>query len=153
MSQASINFKGWQAVLAIVVLAGLVGIRFMTFQDKTDDKDLMRDLQTQLVSDYLPKETERLREAVESGDKNRISNVAESVTEAKLKIESVKISAPLLEFSTAKDVVVKVVYSLAEGSKTRGRKTLYFLYRKGVIGNPWSYQYQTTALRYYLNFI
>ena len=48
--------------------------------------------------------------------------------------------------------MVKVVYSLAEGSKTRDRKTLYFLYRHGAIGNTWSYQYETSAMRYYLNF-
>ncbi len=152
MSQANIKLSGWQAVLALVVLAVLVGVRFMTFQDKTDDRELMQNLETQIISDYLPKETERLRVAVDSGDRDRISKVADSVTGAKPKIESVQISSPLLDFSTPKDVVVKVVYSLAEGSKSRDRKTLYFLYRHGAIGNTWSYQYETTSMRYYLNF-
>ncbi|MGA1843334.1 MAG: hypothetical protein ACMUIS_02090 [bacterium] len=78
--------------------------------------------------------------------------MAESVTGAKPMIESVQISSPLLDFSTPMDVVVKVVYSLAEGPKTRDRKTVYYLYRHGTIGNTWSYQYETTAVRYYLNF-
>ena len=152
MSQVNIKLKGWQAVLALIVLIGLAAVRFVTFQDKTDDNDLMRSLETQIMSDYLPKETARLREAVDSGDQSRISQVAESVTGARPQIESVQVSAPLLDLSTPKDVVVKVVYSLAEGSKTRDRKTLYFLYRYGAIGNTWSYQHETTAMRYYLNF-
>ena len=152
MSQVNIKLKGWQAGLALVVLLGLVAVRFKTFQDKMNDNDLMRSLETQIVSDYLPKETARLREAVDSGDTSRISQVAGSVTGARPKIESVQISSPLLDFSIPKEVVVKVVYSLADGSKTRDRKTLYFLYRYGAIGNTWSYQHETTAMRYYLNF-
>jgi hypothetical protein len=152
MSQVNFKLKGWQAVFALVVLVGLVGVRFMTFRDKTDDKNLMRNLERQIMSDYMPKETERLLEAVDSGDRDKISKVAESVTGTKPKIESVQVSSPLLDFSTPKDVVVKVVYSLAEGSKTRDRKTLYFLYNHGAIGNIWSYRYKTTAVRYYLNF-
>jgi hypothetical protein len=148
----NIKLGGWHAIVAIVVLVVLVGIRFMTFQDKMNDKNLVDSLKTQIVSDYFPAETERLKEAVNSGDNNRISEVAESVTGAKPKIESAKISAPLLSFSTSEDVVVKVTYSLSEGSRTRDRKTLYLLYRHGAVGNTWSYQYKTTALRYYLNF-
>ena len=153
MPKANMKLRGWHAVLALAVLVGLVGIRFITFQDKTDDENLMRDLEMQIKSDYLPEETERLRAAVDSGDRDRISKVAESVTGAKPMIESVQISSPLLDFSTPMDVVVKVVYSLSEGSETRDRKTLYFLYRHSVIGNTWSYQYETTATSFYLNFI
>jgi hypothetical protein len=63
----------------------------------------------------------------------------------------VKVSAPLLDFSSPRDVVVKVVYSLSDGDRRRDRKTLYYLYRHGL-GNTWSYQYETTSIAYYLNF-
>ncbi len=152
MSQANIKLKGWQAVLALIVLVGLGGVRFVTFQDKTDDKNLMRNLETQIKCDYMPKETAKMQAAVDSGNRNKISEAALSVTTAKPKIDSVQISAPLLDFSTSKDVVVKVVYSMTEGSKTRDRETLYFLYRHNALGNTWSYQYKTTAISYYLNF-
>jgi hypothetical protein len=148
----NIKLGGWQAALAILVLVVLAGLRFMAFQDKTNDGKLMDSLKTQIVSDYLPSETAKLQEATNSGDSNRISEVAESVTGAKPKIESVKISAPLFGFSTSGDVLVKVVYSLSEGSKSRDRKTLYLLYSHGAIGNTWSYKHKTTALKYYLNF-
>ena len=153
MPQVNFKSKGWLAVLALVVLAVFVGFRFMTFQDKSDDQNLVRNLETQILCDYLPRETDRLKEAVDSGDRDRISKVADSVTGAKPKIESVQISSPLLDFSTSREVVVKVVYSLAQGAQTRDRKTLYFLYRYGAMGNTWSCQYQTSAMSYYLNFM
>lgn len=148
----NIKLGGWQAAVAIVVLVVLAGIRFVTFQDKMNDRNLMESLKTQIVSDYLPAETARLQAAANSGDSNRISEVAESVTGAQPKIESVKISGPLPGFSTSEDVVVKVTYYLSEGSKSRDRKTLYLLYRHGSVGNTWSYRHKTTALKYYLNF-
>jgi len=152
MSQLNINLKGWQAISALLVLAGLAGVRFMTFQDKKNDTDLIRSLETQIRSDYMPKETARLQAAMDSGDRNKITEAAEAVTGTKPKIESVQISSPLLDFSTSSDVVVKVVYYLTEGSKIRDRKTLYLLYQHGAIGNTWHYQHKTTAISYYLNF-
>jgi hypothetical protein len=148
----NIKLGGWQAVVAIVVVIIIAGIRFVTFQDKINDRNLMDTLKTQIVSDYLPAETAKLQEATNSGDSNRISEVAESVTRAQPKIESVKISSPLFSFSSSGDVVVRVVYSLAEGSKTRDRKTLYLLYSYGAVGNTWSFKHKTTTLKYYLNF-
>ncbi len=148
----NIKLGGWQAVVAIIVLVVLAGIRFVTFQDKMNDRNLMESLKIQIVSDYLPAEAAKLQEATNSGDSDRISEAAESVTGTQPKIESVKISAPLLNFSTSGDVVVKVTYYLSEGSKSRDRKTLYLLYSHGSVGNTWSYRHKTTAVKYYLNF-
>jgi len=149
----NIHLKGWQIVAALIVLAGLAGYRWITFQDKTGDLDLMRALERQIISDYFPGEADRLREAVNSGDSNKISDVTDSITNAKPKIESVRISSPLFSVSTSEHVVVKVVYSLTEGTKTRDRKTLYLLFKHGAIGNTWSYQHKTTAIRFYMNLI
>lgn len=152
MAEATIKLRGWQGVAAIVVLVAVVVIRLVTFRDMTDDAKLMRNLKTQLVSDYLPEEVNRLKASAAAGDRRELTRMAESIARAKPDIESVQISAPLLNFSSSKDVVVKVVYSLADGSESRGRRTLYLLYRHGVVGNTWSYQHETTALSYYLNF-
>lgn len=152
MSEVNITLKGWKSVLALVVVIGLAGFRFMTFQDRTADNNLMRDLEIQILSDCIPKESARLQAAMDSGETDRISETTQSFIGAKPKIESVQISSPLLVFSTSQDVVVKVVYSLSEGSLTRDRKTLYYLYRHGAIGNTWSLRHKTTALNYYLNF-
>jgi hypothetical protein len=152
MPQVTCTMRGWQAVLPLLALIAIVGVRLLTFRDQTDDVKLMRDLESQIVSDYLPNEVARLQVAMQAGDRQQLSGVAQSVTGAKPRIESVQISYPILAFSSSKDVVVKVVYALVEGDRSRDRKTLYFLYTHGVIGNTWRYRYETTALSYYLNF-
>lgn len=139
-------------MLALVVLAGLAAARFLTFRDMTGDANLMRDLEMQVRSEYMPGEVEKLRTAVDSGDSGQISSVAGSVTGTRHKIESVRASAPLLEFSTHEDVVVQVVYSLSDGSRAGERKTLYLLYKHGAVGGTWSLQYKATAVSYYFNF-
>jgi hypothetical protein len=152
MAQLNIHLKGWHAALAVIVIIGLVIFRFISFQDKTDDKNLMKLIETHIVSDYFPEEVARLQTSVDSGDTDLMAQTVKSVTDARPVIESVKISAPLLSFSSSKDVEVKVVYSLSEGPGTRDRKTVYYLVRHGVIGNTWQHRYESNALSYYLNF-
>ncbi len=152
MAQLNIDLKGWYAAVAVVIIIGLVIFRFLSFQDKTDDKNLMKLIETHIVSDYFPEEVARLQASVDSGDTDLMAQTVESVTGARPVIESVKISAPLLSFSSSEDVEVKVVYSLSEGSGTRDRKTVYYQVRHGVIGNTWQHRYESNALSYYLNF-
>lgn len=152
MAQLNMKLQGWHAVLGLIFLVGLTGVRLVTFRDKTDDQRLMRDLQRKIAADYLPHEAARLQAAMNASDQQDISRVARSITNTKPRIESVRISSPFLDFSYPKDVVVKVVYSLAEGAKTSRRRTLYFLYSYSAVGDVWIYQHQTTAVRYYLNF-
>ena len=153
MPEAKIKLKGWQAVAVLVVLIGVIIVRLLTFSDKKDDSTLMRKLEVQLVCDYFPNEAAKLREAYDSGDAEELQNAVKSVTTAKLNIESVQASSPLFDFSTSKDVVVKVTYSLVDASGTRDRKTKYYLFNHGSVGNIWSYKYETSVVRYYLNFL
>ena len=153
MSELNVKLTGWTAVLGVLVLAGVVVFRIVTFNDQTNDEDLMRSLETELMSDYYPDEVARLSAAMDEGDRENLSRVAESVTSAKANIESVQTSAPLFSFSSRKEVVVKVVYSLKDSVGKRDRKTKYYLYRHGAIGNSWQYKYETSIVRYYLNLI
>lgn len=152
MSEVKINLKGWQAVVVLVVLAGIVIVRLATIGDETDDSALMKKLEVQVICDYFPNEAAKLRKAFDSGDPDELQEAVESVTTAKLNIESVKTSSPLFDFSPSKDVVVKVTYSLEDASGTRDRKTKYYLFKYGSLGNNWSYRYETNVVRYYLNF-
>jgi hypothetical protein len=152
MTQLNIHLKGWHSALAVVVIIGLVIFRFMSFQDKTDDKNLMKLIETHILSDYFPEEVARMQASVDSGDKDLMAQTVESVTSAKPVIESVKISSPLLSFSSPRDVVVKVVYGLSEGPGIRDRKTVYYTVRHGGIGNTWRHRYESNILSYYLNF-
>jgi hypothetical protein len=153
MSEMKINLKGWHAAIAIVVVLGLAGIRIMTFQDKSNDVNLMNDLERQIKSYYMPRETSRLLLATESGDMKEMAESAESLATTKAKIESVQISSPLLQFSTPMEVVVKVVYAMHEGTQSRDRETFYFLYHHDPIAKTWTWQRKTSATKYYLNFL
>jgi hypothetical protein len=153
MPEAKIKLKGWQAVVVLVVLIGVIITRLMTFGDKKDDSTLMQKLEVELVCDYFPNEAAKLREAYDSGDAEELRNAVESVTTAKLNIESVKASSPLFDFSGSKDVVVKVIYSLVDSSGTRDRKTKYYLFNHGPFTNNWRCKYETGVVSYYLNFL
>ena len=68
MAEMNIKLKGWQAVVALVVLVGLLGLRFMTFRDRMDDATLVRELETQIMLGYMPDVLDRLEQAMDSGD-------------------------------------------------------------------------------------
>ena len=117
------------------------------------DTALMQALEVQLMSEYYPDLAARLKSALESGDSEKISKTVESVTTAQLHIDSVKASSPLFNFSSTRNVVVKVTYSLIDAANTTKTETLYYLYSHGGLLNAWSYQYETSALKFYLNFL
>ena len=146
---AEIKLTGWQAVVGLLILVGLFGVRVMSFNDMNDDKALMKQIDVQLMCDYMPDEAEKLQAAVETDDRDTI----QSVLSAQVDVESVEASYPLFDFSPRKEVVVKVIYSLTDDSGTRDRKTKYYLFDHGSLGNIWSYRYETNVVAYYLNFI
>ena len=120
MSQVKIDFKGWQALVIILLIIGFVTVRFITFSDMRNDTTLMEALEVQLMSEYYPDLADKMKSALASGDSEEISKAAESVTSTRLHIDAVKTSSPLFNFSTTKDVVVKVTYSLTDAAETVG---------------------------------
>ena len=150
MSELKIQLTGWQAIIALVVFIGVIVIRLMTLSDMRDDKDLMKQIDTLLMDEYSPYVAEKMRDAVDKGDKDEIENAANSVTTTKVNIVSVQASYPIFKFSLPKDVVIKVVFSLDDATETGEKRTIYYLFKRGVFG--WQYQYITSSLSYYLNF-
>lgn len=152
MSEYKVKLAGWQVIVGVVVLIGLVGVRIMTFSDKTDDDDLMEELELLLMTDYFPDDVERLGAVLETGDRDKVGRVAKSITSTKLNIESVQVSSPLFSFSTSKDVVVKVGYSLIDASGTRDKGTKYYRFNHGSLVKVWQYKFGSNVISYYLNF-
>ncbi|MGD8797356.1 MAG: hypothetical protein PVJ44_02500 [Desulfobacterales bacterium] len=153
MSEYKFQLTGWQAIVAIVVLIGIFGIRLMTFSDLRDDETLVKKIELQLIADYFPDDVENLKAAYESGETDGFDRLAQSVTSTTLNIESIKASYPLFKFTSSKKVVVKVTYSLDDDSGIRDKGTNYYLFRHGSIGNSWSYKREASVVSYYLNFI
>ena len=151
MSEYKMNLTGWQAIVVIVVFMGIVGFRLMTFNDKTGDKDLMKHIDTQLMMEYAPHVADKLRAALDSDDKVEMDKGVESVLTTKVNVDSVKASYPLFDFSIPKEVVIKVDFSLDDAAGTSDKRTIYYQFKKSAFG--WHYEYITTAVSYYLNFV
>lgn len=151
MAEIKFQFTGWQIILLLVVLSGVVGVRVVTLDDMKDDKDLMQRIDTLLVDEYSPYVAEKMRAAVSTGDEAKIEDSVKSVTSTKVTLISVQASYPLLNFSLPKDVVIKVVFSLDDATERGEERTIYYLFKRGVFG--WQYQYITSSMRYYLNFL
>jgi hypothetical protein len=149
--QYNLRINGWAALVIAVVLLGVIGVRLMTFNDKKDDEELMQEIETQLVSEYLPDDAERLAAAYESGNEGELSAVADSITSSEMEVKSVKVSSPLFDFSSSKEAVVKVEYSLNDDMGARKEGTVYYLFERHSLG--WQYMYESNAVSYYLNFI
>lgn len=152
MSESKIKLTGWQAIAVVVVFIGAFGIRLMTLSDKKDDDALVRQIEMRLMTDYLPNDVEKLKAVYETGDVDDVDRVVESIASTKLNVESAKASFPLFKFSTPKDVVVKVCYSVNDASGTREKGMKYYLFRHGALGNTWQYKYESGPVSYYLNF-
>ncbi len=153
MSGNKIKLTGWKAVVAIVIFIGILGIRFTTLSDEIDDKDLMNELELIIMTDYTPNDVDELTAAYESGNMDETTRLVDSIASTKLNIESVKASYPIFSFSTNKEVVVKVTYSLNDDSGTRDKKTNYYRFKHGSLLNSWQYNFESNVVSYYLNFI
>jgi hypothetical protein len=151
MPEMTIQLKGWQAAIAGVILVILGGVRFATIADMTGDQKLMEQIDVQLMCDYYPDLAERIKAVENMDDMEKAHQIVTSVTTTKPVIEEVKASSPFLDFSSPRDVVVKVVYSLKDNSGKSDRRTRYYLFERSIFG--WHYQYKSTAVSYYLNFM
>lgn len=151
MAEIKFQLRGWQVILLLLVLSGVVGLRVITLDDMQADKDLMQRIETLLMDEYSPYVAEKMRAAVSTGDEAKIEASVKSVTSTKVTLISVQASYPLLKFSLPRDVVIKVVFSLDDAEVRGEEKTIYYLFKHGVFG--WQYQYITSSIRYYLNFL
>lgn len=153
MADIRFDLKGWKAIVVLLGIVAVLIIRLLSFSDMTGDEDLMQKVKLHVIEEYFTDDVARLKAAVESGDAKKIAEVSKIITGDRMKIESVQASYPLFKFTSTKDVVVKVRYSLNDGAGPGKSFTSYYLFRYGMIGNNWSYQYKTSFFSYYLNFL
>lgn len=150
----NIEFSGWKAIVAIVILIAIVGFRIVSINNKENDTNLMEKVRFELMTDYFPGDVERLKTLVEAGDEEAISKAAQSISTTKININAISASYSVFNFSTKKkDVVVKVAYSIDDSIGTRKKGTKYYLFKHSPMFNRWEYRNNSYALRYYLNYI
>ncbi len=149
MAEHEIRLSGKHAVIALVVLACIVGYRLVSVGKHVDDPELLKQIEQLLRSDYYPDQVAALTAAQAAGDAARMSALADDIVNSGLDIRAVNTSYPLFDFSMPRDVVVRVTYSV--GGLSGEPRTRYYLFRQGALGD-WRYQRDSGAVWYYLNF-
>lgn len=151
MPEQTIKLTGWQAIVGIVILTALIGVRVMTMTDKKNDQALMKQLDVQIMCDYYPDLADRIKSVQDTDNAEEAHAIVQSVTSTKPVIESVTAGSALFDFSSPKKVVVRVIFSLEDDAGTIDHRTRYYLFEKSLFG--WHFKHETTAVSYYLNFI
>lgn len=150
MAQTEIQLKGWHGVLALIGLGILFLVRIATFGDGLSDESLVKALRKEMVINHYEALTANLPGKIrEQGRVDLDEEIADN-----LMFESIKTSYPFLDFSSPRDVVVKVTFSIRGEYGPGDPITEYYLYRYRTIGfKKWEYRHKTGKLVYYMNFI
>ncbi len=153
MSTHEIKLTGWKGVVALVVIVGLIGYRFISQKDLTDDPDLMFKIEMELKTLYIPDQVDQMKAAQEAGDTKKLEELAKKLTTTKLKVLSVQASQPMFDFSSPKDVVLKVTYTLEDASTAAEEQTNYYLFEHSSLTDNWRLLHRSNPVSYYLNFL
>ena len=150
--KVTFDLTGWKAIVFLILLVGFLGYRVTSYSDRTDDKQLVEEVEGVLMSIHYPRLYEKVRDAY-MNDKSGKTDAVKTALSTKMNIETLQVSYPLFQFQSNKKVVVKVCYSMDDDSGTSEKGTVYYLFHHSSLMDHWSYQYTTTAVSYYLNFI
>lgn len=153
MTTQEIKLTGWKAVVALVAIAGLIGYRFISQRDLTDNAELMQKIEMELKTLYVPDQVAEMKAAQEAGDMKKLEELAKVSTTTKLTLLSLQASEPMFDFSSPKDVVVKVTYTLEDATKAPEEFTRYYMFEVNHMTNRWRLRYSSSKLRYYMNFL
>ena len=156
MSEKNIKIKlsGWKALAIIPLFAAIFVFRIAAMNNKKNNKNLMKEIEFQMMTEYFPDDVNRMKSLYESDNNEKFNEVVKSVISTKLTIKSVKASYPIFDFfHKYKDVIVKVNYSLDDAYGTREQGTKYYSFEHSPMINRWRYKSKRSKLSYYLNFI
>ncbi|MFE8070281.1 hypothetical protein QQM79_04415 [Marinobacteraceae bacterium S3BR75-40.1] len=146
MAEMKFQFTGINAVIALIVVVALVGLRLATLGE-SDDPALREAVKTELMSELGG----RTGEALANLDRTNPEAVRKLTQEASLDaihIHRLSVSKPLLSLSSDEKAIVRVQYNLADDPE----EVKYWQFRHSPIGG-WRYQYTSTVVGYYLNFL
>lgn len=153
MSTHEIKLTGWKAIVVLVAFAGLVGYRFVSQKDMTGDAELMSKIEMELKTLYVPDQVEQMKAAQASGDMKKLEELARKTTTTKLTVLSVKASQPMFDFSSPRDVVLRVNYTLEDASTAAVEHTNYYLFEHSYVTGTWRLRHRSSVVGYYLNFL
>ncbi len=141
-----IQISGKMAImLGVLVIVGVV-IRLLTFSDSADI-ELEKDVRAQLWSTYCGQIGTEITKIRTEGDYGSVPSLLEKANPEAIIIEQINRSEPLLSWASTQDVIVSVRYRFPDDTETQ---TEYMRFNHSAIAG-WVYQYDSTALAYYMN--
>jgi len=145
--EAKLNFKA-SIVVMVFIFVGL-GVRMATYSASSDPllEKAVRDVIWSTYSGiHLSSEIDKIRE---ERDYENIEALTKKSTPKAISIEQISRSEPLLALSSSQIVIIRVRYRFPGESSTR---TEYMEFKHGNLVDVWSYNYEVSAISYYLNF-
>ena len=146
MSEVKFSFSGRTGIIAAVVVVLIVLVRLTTLGENSDaalEKAIYAELRNELGG-----ELGRALDDVDITSEEDIEDVLAYTEDNAIELHSVKVSKPLMSFSSSEKTIVRIEYSLPGGDP----RTQYWRFKHALAGG-WLYQYETTVVSYYLNFI
>jgi len=149
MTEKTIKISGLNAIIVAVILLAVVLIRLTTMGQNTDEA-LRSALEVQLMSEFYPNQVARLKTVLKQTDLEAIEEGTSSILKAKINISAVATSYPVLDFSSPKNVIVKVTYDLDDEA---GDRVIFYRFKEVLLGSKWLYQSESNVISFYLNFL
>ena len=135
MSEFKIQLKGWQAIVVVLVLIGVVVVRLVSLNDMRSDKDLMKHIDTLLMNEYSPYVAEKLRTAYDKDPTGKTdpfkSFIAEQEPVEERKRRKPKTYLETLDLSQM-DLIAIIISPKGNWAMVRDAKGLGYVIKKGT---------------------
>lgn len=144
MTEIKFQFKGWQAILASVILLAVVGFRYITLWEdlKPDQLGILRH---EISQGYIRTELPRLEEALDSGDVEATDRASK---DALIRPEDVEIKNVAARGSF-EDLIVRVEIRFRGQRPPDGKDVRYFkMDRSMLLG--WRIVREVSSWQYYV---
>jgi hypothetical protein len=143
------QLKGWPAVIAAVVLIlGAVGYRVFLHGRLEVSSEAREQLELALMSEIagdITADTEAIKKALESGDRQAATAIAEGTLERKVEIKGMKMKG------SGEKVLVKATY-VVFGPDKEETKVGYFQFSHTMI-TGWQYRREVSSVSWYLTLL
>jgi hypothetical protein len=138
------------AILGIAIVTAIplaIGISQVGNRGNSEDPELREAVQAELANRQGANTSAALDE-VDMDDPDAAIALAELTDPEGIEIHSLRISRPLLSFSSSEDVIVLVGYTLPG----QPRQEEYWRFTHSLVGG-WRYRRESSATSFYLNFM
>lgn len=139
----TLNWKS--GLVGLVLLVALLGFRLATIGEQKDP-DLERTIRMELQN-HLSQRTGAQLEKLDPQNTTAVKALVRQADASGIELHSMRVSKPLLGFSSTTEAVIRLEYQLPEGDPV----TAYWRMTHSAVGG-WRYVRETFPLSYYLNF-